>query len=196
MLENLLNGNLIYAGHFFAIAAKRKEVTSEFDRRADPARWHGPMWTWDHWPDEMPPHKSQESKEYKEKFPILGILMPDLKKMAVSSERVLQLRDAARVALALELKRRASGEFPASLQALVPDLLERIPADRFTGDPLCYAIIGGRATIYSRGPNLHDDGGRASPEAADTSTWRPPRATRPEDDPAPGGDWVLFEIKR
>jgi hypothetical protein len=69
-------------------------------------------------------------------------------------------KDMARVAIALERYRLAHGNYPASLDALTPKYLERIPNDVIGGQPLNYRLdANGRFTLYSIGWNERDDGG-------------------------------------
>ena len=65
----------------------------------------------------------------------------------------------ARVALAAERYRRATGDFPEMLDRLVPDYLEELPHDPFDGQPLRYKVTDEHVIIYSVGENLTDDGG-------------------------------------
>jgi hypothetical protein len=88
-------------------------------------------------------------------------------------------RDAALVAIALELYHRREGKWPARLEQLVPGLLPRVPVDQFDGKPLRYLLIEGRPSVYSVGPNRRDDGGAFPTDG--TSGWK-----------APTGDWRLF----
>ncbi len=77
-------------------------------------------------------------------------------KFAYAQESV----DLARVAIALERYRRAHGEYPASLDALAPQFMERIPHDIIGGQPLHYRrTAGGQFVLYSVGWNETDDGG-------------------------------------
>jgi hypothetical protein len=65
----------------------------------------------------------------------------------------------ARAALALEEYRLTHGEYPATLDVLVPDILPEVPLDPFDGKPVRYLKDGERVLVYSVGPNLQDDGG-------------------------------------
>ena len=68
--------------------------------------------------------------------------------------------DLARVAGALERYRLAHGEFPESLDALSPALLEKIPHDVINGQPLHYRRTApDKFLLYSVGWNETDDGG-------------------------------------
>jgi ABC-type transport system involved in multi-copper enzyme maturation permease subunit len=63
------------------------------------------------------------------------------------------------VALAAERYRRRHGEWPARLDQLTPDLLENVPADPFTGEPLRLRRLEDGIVIYSVGRDGQDDGG-------------------------------------
>jgi hypothetical protein len=80
------------------------------------------------------------------------------------NRREWALRDAwwrvTAALLAEQAYREQHGSPPASLNALVPVYLPRLPADPFASRPLCYRLRGARAYIYSRGPDGDDDGGR------------------------------------
>lgn len=69
-----------------------------------------------------------------------------------------ELRCAA-AALAAERYRRRHGDWPASLDQLTPDLLEKVPADPFTGRPLMLRRLDDGLVIYSVGADAQDDGG-------------------------------------
>ncbi|MCC5850858.1 MAG: hypothetical protein JJU29_22440 [Verrucomicrobia bacterium] len=64
---------------------------------------------------------------------------------------------AARLVAALNLYHRKHGHLPDTLHALVPDLLDEVPADPFDGQPFRY--LPAEARIYSIGKNREDNGG-------------------------------------
>jgi hypothetical protein len=75
------------------------------------------------------------------------------------------------LALAIETFRLEQGSLPISLDALVPDYLEAIPADPMTGEPWVYRIDESSPqgyTLYAVGLDAEDNGGRQPmhPEAA------------------------------
>jgi|GEM_PF-685157 len=69
----------------------------------------------------------------------------------------------ARIALAVERFRLASGILPENLNELVPQFLSAVPVDPFDGQPLRYHRLARGFVIYSVGRDCHDDGGRQKP---------------------------------
>ena len=69
---------------------------------------------------------------------------------------------ASRTGLACRLHKSRTGQYPDSLEALVPAILEEIPVDPFTGKPLVYRREGEGFIVYSLGSNQKDDGGRST----------------------------------
>ena len=68
--------------------------------------------------------------------------------------------DLARVACALERYRLAHGVYPATLDALTPQFVEKVPHDIINGQPLHYRRTDdGKFLLYSVGWNENDDGG-------------------------------------
>lgn len=69
--------------------------------------------------------------------------------------------DLAALACALERYRLADGEFPTTLDALVPRFVAKLPDDILTGEPLKYRRTdAGGFVLYSVGFNQVDDGGK------------------------------------
>jgi hypothetical protein len=67
--------------------------------------------------------------------------------------------DLARVAIALERYRMAHGKYPESLDALVPQFIDKLPRDVIGGGPLKYHFTNDGFVLYSIGWNEKDDGG-------------------------------------
>jgi hypothetical protein len=68
--------------------------------------------------------------------------------------------DLAAIACALELWRLAHGQFPETLDSLVPGFIDQLPHDIINGQPLKYhRTAEGRFVLYSVGWNQTDDGG-------------------------------------
>ncbi|MEM8783743.1 MAG: hypothetical protein AAGE65_12930 [Planctomycetota bacterium] len=107
-------------------------------------------------------------------------------------------RDAVLVGIALELYRRAEGQWPESLDALVPSYLPAIPDDPFADAPMRYLVHDGRPRVYSVGPDGDDDGGRAAarpPGGVPTVTQSVRRHRLVDGQPGfPDHDWVLFPL--
>lgn len=91
---------------------------------------------------------------------------------------VLRRADGARdglllAGLALRAYRVENGRYPASLEALAPAYLKRIPLDPFARDAaLKYRSQGESYVLYSVGPDGKDDGGRAIGSGARNSPSR------------------------
>jgi hypothetical protein len=75
--------------------------------------------------------------------------------------RIQSQLDLARVACALERFRLAHGSYPATLDALAPQFIEKLPHDLINGQPLHYRRTdGGQFVLYSVGWDEKDDGGQ------------------------------------
>ena len=86
--------------------------------------------------------------------------------------------DFAVIACALERHRRAQGQYPATLEELRPEFIEKIPHDIVSGEPLHYSRGSADSfTLYAVGFDEKDNNGTPSPA----------RETRPE---TSGYDWV------
>jgi len=67
----------------------------------------------------------------------------------------------AQIACALGRYRMAHGEYPGTLDALVPQFIEKLPHDLIGGEPLHYRRTSdGKFLLYSVGWNETDDGGQ------------------------------------
>ena len=84
------------------------------------------------------------------------------------------------IACALERYRLAHREYPETLDALVPQFIEKLPHDIIGGQPLHYrrmdqpsqssGAASGKFLLYSIGWNETDDGGVDSPPAKNGGT--------------------------
>jgi hypothetical protein len=95
-----------------------------------------------------------------------GRLFPDLS----SVQAVTNIADARRAKvrlliydLTIRLYRADHDRLPERLEQLAPKYLRQLPDDPFTGRPLIYRPQGASYLLYSTGPDLDDDGGRAIP---------------------------------
>ncbi len=62
--------------------------------------------------------------------------------------------------LAVRCYRTEQGRLPTGLEQLVPQYLQRVPADPFTRQPLIYRVQGKNWLLYSVGEDRVDDGGK------------------------------------
>jgi hypothetical protein len=89
------------------------------------------------------------------------MLLPALGRAAEKCARAQSSVDLARIACALERYRLANGQFPDTLEALVPKFIEKLPYDVIGGQPLKYRRSDdGLFVLYSVGLNETDDGGQ------------------------------------
>lgn len=115
---------------------------------------------------------------------LVRLLAPALENTTSKGLDAQATRDITVVALALERYRLSQGEYPASLQALAPEWIQRVPDDVFTGKPLLYRReSSGVFVLYSTGPNGADDNGQWAPVSkadrnrgsSDDIVWRYPK---------------------
>jgi hypothetical protein len=90
------------------------------------------------------------------------LLVPMFAKAHSSSLKAKALLRCAVVGLAAEQFRRARGAWPASPEEIPKGILPVAPLDPFDGKPLKYVRRPDGVTIYSVGPDEHDDGGLIS----------------------------------
>jgi len=67
--------------------------------------------------------------------------------------------DGYRVLLAARRYAAPHGTFPETLEALVPEFMDKIPTDPNIDAPLRYEIENGIAAVYTVGENGADEGG-------------------------------------
>lgn len=83
----------------------------------------------------------------------------------------------------LSIHRAASGTYPARLDDLVPALLNRVPIDDFSEQPLKYArSADGGFTLYSFGRNRIDNQGRSTDPLADTKSTKKRESAQANDE--------------
>jgi len=101
----------------------------------------------------------------------LAGLQGAFQRVAYMQSRVQQ----ARIACAIRLYVVANGQLPATLDALVPDFLEKVPADIIDGRPMSYrAEKEGSFTLWSIGWDGVDGGGEnsvAKPDKTKAPDW-------------------------
>ena len=96
------------------------------------------------------------------------IATPNFVKASQTMAQKQTLANEAFVACGLERYRLAHGQYPETLEALVPQFAEKLPKDIVGGQPLKYRrTADGRFVLYSVGWNETDDGGVPGKTAAE-----------------------------
>lgn len=94
---------------------------------------------------------------------LLHIAMPSLSRCVTLDLRGIARLRTARVALAIERYRLASGNLPDVLSDLIPSYMDTIPSDPFDGEQLRYKKLDIGFVVYSVGEDGQDDGGKERP---------------------------------
>jgi hypothetical protein len=119
-----------------------------------------------------------------------------LDKVAITVRTAVMQRDGALVAIALELYRREHGGWPASLDALVPMYLPKVPMDEFSGKPMRYEVRGGVPWVWGVGGDMDDDRGtRPAERYTDDLVARWYGVGNTSDLTPKDGDWILFPAR-
>jgi hypothetical protein len=90
---------------------------------------------------------------------IIALLLPPVSAAIEAEDRTNSQMALIRLAAALAVYRAERGEYPEKLEALVPDVLEKLPVDLYRGKPFAYRRTENGYLLYSCGPNGKDDGG-------------------------------------
>jgi hypothetical protein len=109
--------------------------------------------------------------EHKSPFKLLAaIAIPNTSKATQTLAYNQTLANEAQIVCALERFRLANGNYPETLDALVPQFIEKLPHDIIGGQPLHYrrtdppsqsfGAASGKFLLYSVGWNETDDGGQ------------------------------------
>ncbi len=97
-------------------------------------------------------------------YPYTTGIWPGMRNAMEAVLRVRTLLRSARCALAVDQYRMEKGRWPDGLGDLVPEYLESVPLDPFTGDPLLYRATDEGVVVYSVGPDGFDDAGLSQDE--------------------------------
>ena len=91
---------------------------------------------------------------------LAAMALPNFVKATKTMARNQTLANEAYIACGLERYRLAHGQYPETLDALVPQLAVKLPHDIIGGQPLKYhRTAEGTFVLYSVGWNGRDDGG-------------------------------------
>ena len=95
---------------------------------------------------------------------LASMLVPNLTRAVLVAARAQTLLNQLQTACGLERYRRARGEYPESLEQLVPEFLGVLPRDLFVEGSLRYRRTAeGSYRLWSVGWNEQDDGGAPGP---------------------------------
>lgn len=115
----------------------------------------------DRWTTWKPGWRSQLS--------IFGPATPRVGKIGTITLETQQLFDFGIIACALEIYRKANGEYPNQLALLKPDFISALPVDQFQPSiPIRYQLNDGRYQLIASGVDRKDDGGNLT----DDLVWR------------------------
>jgi len=109
----------------------------------------------------LPPHRRRRVLGRAVADTLLMVVLPNVANATRADVDARQRQDVLQLALALAWRHAETGEYPTSLDELVPRYIERIPIDRFTNEPLVYRLQEDGYLLYGVGENGTDDQGRA-----------------------------------
>jgi hypothetical protein len=90
---------------------------------------------------------------------MISLMTPSISGSLASQDRATTSLEMTRIAAALAIYRAERGQFPASLEDLVPAVLPTLPVDAFNAEPFVYRREGSGYFLYSLGANGLDDSG-------------------------------------
>ncbi len=117
------------------------------------------------WPSKNENAQGRMAAALKRKTPyniLARMTLPNFSKACQTTARNQTLANEAFIACGLKRYRLAHGQYPETLEALVPQFAEKLPHDIVGGRPLKYSrTADGQFVLYSVGWNEKDDGGTA-----------------------------------
>jgi hypothetical protein len=93
-----------------------------------------------------------------------GLFLPAVQKVLDAGHRQQAVLRCAATALAAERYRQEKGNWPGTLDTLVPTYLKEVPTDPYDGKPLRLRRTDDGIIVYSIGPDQADDGGTLNRE--------------------------------
>jgi len=90
---------------------------------------------------------------------MMALMLPSLHASISAEDRVLSINELVKTSLALARYRAKNGEYPETLNQLVPDFSATAPTDYFTGKPLVYHRKPKGFLLYSLFKDGVDNGG-------------------------------------
>ncbi len=175
------------AGVFFA---SKRETVRKADKVWDAMLRLAPMTLPERAASGLDPEATLETLS--PRFIFLRTMTPALSRMLVTNEQRLISGTGARLMIGIETYRAEQGRLPATLEDLVPYVLDSLPIDRSSGKPFVYRVLerpdrfGRDYLLYAIGADGTDDGGRR------ISGRRQP-AQKALQAGAPGFDYIINE---
>ncbi len=151
-----------------------------------------PIWTWTDRPAlAMLREESLTARDSGKALPHL-LFVRSFGQIAEFCELLRMQTDAARIGIALQRYHNQNDSWPDTLDALLPDILDTIPADWIDGQPFRYRLNpDARPTVYSIGPDGDDDDAKPlSHRASERYVYPSQRQANP--DAIHDGDWLLW----
>jgi hypothetical protein len=90
----------------------------------------------------------------------LGQFFPNYQSAFLKEASLEAVTLATEAGLACKIYKNKYGRYPENLDALVPEILDKVPIDPFSDKPLVYKLTADEVLVYSLGSNEKDDGGR------------------------------------
>lgn len=117
---------------------------------------------WDNVPD-----KRRENVSAFMAVQIVHMLSHALLEGFAAESRTVQRTRNLRIAMSLKKYQLLNGKYPNTLGELVPEFMDLVPHDMFSGKTPIYRQTDGGYILYSVGHNLVDDGGESFDESKD-----------------------------
>jgi hypothetical protein len=109
---------------------------------------------------------TKEKQAFRESAPwyfrLSGLLLADFQSVFLKEATFEAMMLTTKAGLACKIFKNETGHYPENLDALVPELMDTVPIDPFSGKPLIYRLQDSGVIIYSIGSNEKDDGGRGT----------------------------------
>lgn len=90
---------------------------------------------------------------------LANLMMGALPAVSTAQDRAIVKTDQLRLTYAISAYQRHHKRYPDSLDALTPNFIKTLPADRFASGPFRYRRTENGFVLYSVGDNGRDDGG-------------------------------------
>lgn len=102
---------------------------------------------------------SREKRSHLVAGVMISLFLPAIHAATAAEDRGVTTLELTRLAAALAAYRAEHGDYPQSLDALVPEVLPQLPVDLYHGNPFVYAHNNDGYLLYCVGENGVDDGG-------------------------------------